>query len=140
MNLYTFALSAHIVTAILGLGQVVGTAVLASSTQPGAPVAPGMLMTLKRLARGTTWALAVMLLSGVLLEYASSGSFHDTWWFRLSFLLLIALGALQGKSRRALRELEAANEGRHLRSVVRMAWTMCAIVAVVAILMEVKPW
>jgi hypothetical protein len=141
VNLYTLTISVHVVTAILGLGQIVGTAVLASSTQPGAPVAPGALMALKRLGRGTTWALLLMLLSGMLLEYASGGSFHDTWWFRLSLLLLVSLGALQGASRRALRKLEPGSDSsRLLRRIVRIALAMCAIVALITTLMEVKPW
>jgi hypothetical protein len=140
MNLFTLALSVHVVTAILGLGQVMGTIVLASSLEPGAPVGPAVLRALRRLARGTSWALALMLLSGVLLEYASGGSFHDTWWFRVSFFLLLALGGLQGRSRSVLNRLDAANDRRHLRGVVGIAFTMCGIVAVVAILMEIKPW
>lgn len=140
MNLYALALSVHAVTAILGLGQVVGTVVLASSTEPGAPVAPSALRALKRLARGTSWALGLMLLSGAAIEYASGGAFHDRWWFRLSFLLLLALGALQGTSRRALRRLEPAKDGRPLRGVLRIAWTNCAIIAAITILMELKPW
>jgi hypothetical protein len=140
MSLFTLALCVHVVTATLGLGQILGTAVLASSTQPGTPVAPVTLIALNRLGRGTSWALALMLLSGVLIEYASGGSFHDTWWFRLSFFLLIALGALQGMIRRRLRKLAQATDGGLLRGVVRIAWAMCAIVAAVAVLMEVKPW
>jgi hypothetical protein len=140
MNLFALAISVHVVTAVLGLGQIVGTAVLASSLPPDAPVAPAALVALRRFGRATSWALALMLLSGVLVEYASGGSFHDAWWFRLSLLLLVALGALQGRIRGVLRKVEAAKDGLLLRGVVRIALAMCAIVAVVAVLMELKPW
>jgi hypothetical protein len=130
----------HVITAILGLGQIVGTAVLASSLPQDAPVAPAALVALRRFGRGTTWSLVLMLLSGVLVEYASGGSFHEAWWFRLSFVLLVALGALQGRIRGLLRKVESAKDGLLLRGVVRIALAMSAIVAVVAVLMEVKPW
>jgi hypothetical protein len=140
MNLFALAISVHVITAILGLGQIVGTAVLASSLPQDAPVAPAALVALRRFGRGTTWSLVLMLLSGVLVEYASGGSFHEAWWFRLSFVLLIALGALQGRIRAVLRKVESAKDGLLLRGVVRIALAMSAIVAVVAVLMEVKPW
>lgn len=139
MNLYPILLSAHVVTAILGLGQIVGTAIVASSTPTNAPVAPGTLTALRRLGRGTGGALAIMLLSGVLLEYTGGGAFHTMLWYRASFLLLIALGALQGWIRRTLRKVEREPDGRALRGVVRLSGVMCAVVAVVAILMETKP-
>jgi uncharacterized membrane protein len=140
MSPYTLAVTVHVVTAILGLGQVAGTAVLASSGLD-APVAPGTLIALRRLGRGTTWALAVMLLSGVLIEYACGGCYHTLWWFRVSVFLLVLLGALQGRIRRALRKIDpATDDGHPLRPIARMAWGMCTVVAVVAILMVVKPW
>jgi hypothetical protein len=81
-----------------------------------------------------------MLLSGVLIEYASGGAYHDTWWFRLSFFGLLVLGAISGRMGRALRKRESAGSERTLKGVVRSGWTMCAITAVIAVLMEVKPW
>ncbi len=139
MNFYPILLSVHVVTAILGLGQIVGTAIVATSTSTNAPVAPGTLTALRRLGRGTGAALGIMLLSGVLLDYTSGGAFHKMLWYRISFLLLVALGALQGGIRRTLRKVEREPDGRALRGVVRLSGAMCAVVAVIAILMEVKP-
>jgi hypothetical protein len=48
-----------------------------------------------------------MLLSGALLEYASGGAYHEQWWFRLSFGCVLLLGAINGRSQRALRKLDA---------------------------------
>jgi hypothetical protein len=137
MTLYPVALSIHVVTAILGLGQVAGIASLASSAQAEAPVAPATWNALGRLARGTNWSLALMLLSGVLIDYSVGGGYHEAWWFRLSIGLWLVLGAISGRTRRALRKRESA---RPLQGVVRGAWSMCAIIAVIAVLMEVKPW
>lgn len=139
MNLYSILLSVHVVTAILGLGQIVGTAIVASSTPTNTPVSPGTLTALRRLGLGTSGALALMLLSGALLEHTGGGAFHAMLWFRLSFLLLVALGVLQGWTRRTLRKVERESHGRALRGVARLSGVMCALVAVVAILMEAKP-
>jgi len=137
MTLYPIALSIHVVTAILGLGQVAGIAILASSAQTEATVPSATWTALGRLTRGTTWSLALMLLSGALIDYSVGGGYHEAWWFRLSFVLLVVLGAINGRTRRALRKRESSPP---LQRIARGAWSMCAIIAVVAVLMEVKPW
>lgn len=139
MTLYWLAISIHVVTAILGLGQVAGIVVLASAMRVEGSASPRMWLALGRLVRGTMWSLAVMLLSGVLVEYQVR-AYHDTLWFRLSFALFLALGAVQGRTRRVLRRREAAGDEPSLRAVVRGGWVMCAITAIIAVLMEVKPW
>jgi hypothetical protein len=139
-SLYPVALSIHVVTAILGLGQVAGIAILASSAPADAPVATATWTALGRLTRGTTWSLALMLLSGALIDYSVGGGYHEAWWFRLSFALLLVLGAINGRTRRALKKRESAGGARPLQGVARGAWSMCAIIAVIAVLMEVKPW
>jgi hypothetical protein len=140
MNLFVLSLCVHAVTAVLGLGQVVGTAVLATAMRRENALAPAMQTALRRLVKGTTLALVLMLLSGALVEYASGGSFHDAWWFRIAFFQTLALGALNGLTRRALRRLDPAAPGEPLRRVARSAWVMCALIAEITILMEVKPW
>ena len=139
MTLYQLTISIHVVTAILGIGQIAGIAVLASSGAAQAPVGVGTWTALQRLARGTTWSIVIMLLSGALLEYASGGTYHEEWWFRLSFVCVLLLGAINGRSQRALRKRESVGGEQTLKGVVRSAWIMCAITAVVAVLMEVKP-
>jgi hypothetical protein len=140
MTTYQLAVSLHVVTAILGLGQVAGIAVVASSMSPQPSTDTGSWTALQRLARGTTWSLLILLLSGVLIEYASGGAFHDAWWFRLSFLGLIALGGIAARMGRALRKRESVGHERALKGVVRSSWIMCTMTAVIAVLMEVKPW
>ena len=50
-----------------------------------------------------------------------------------------ALGAINGLMGRMLRKRETAGSERTLQRVVRGAWVMCAITAVIAVLMELKP-
>src|SRR5260221_1650980 len=106
-----------------------------------APSGSGSSTALQRLAGGTAWSLVIMLLSGVVLEYASGGAFHGTWWFRISFFDLLVLGAINGRMRRSIRKRDSIGEKRTLAGVVRSARVMCAITALVSVLMEVKqPW
>lgn len=139
MTLYWFAISVHVVTAVLGLGQVAGIVVLASAMRASGAAPPAMWTALGRLVRGTMWSLAVMLASGVLIEYLAR-AYHESLWFRVSFALFLALGAAHGATRRALRRREATGDEPSLRAVLRGGWVMCAIVAIVTVLMEVKPW
>lgn len=138
MNPYVIVVCIHVVVAVLGLGQVTGMLVLASGAEE--TVSPATWRVLERLVRGISWSLLVMLLTGVLIEYLGGGGFHHTWWFRLSFLLLLALGAISGATRRALRKRGQTPAGETLRRVRRAAWAMCTLIAVVTVLMESKPW
>jgi hypothetical protein len=86
--------------------------------------------------------LAAMLVTGVLLDLTMSGAFSRTWWFLGSVLLLLATGALHGRARRAVRKGLGEESGNEfvLRRVERMAYGMCALIAVITVLMEVKPF
>ena len=137
MTSYAWAISIHVVTAILGLGQVAGVLVVASSMAEAADSASWV--ALRRLVLGTRWSLIVILLSGVFIEYSFGGPFHRTWWFRLSFLGLVALGALSGFMGRALRQRASAGNERTRATVMRVAASMCVITATIAVLMELKP-
>jgi uncharacterized membrane protein len=139
MTLFAIAISVHVVTAILGLGQVAAIVVLASSMSSGASADAASWTALHRLVLGTRWSLVVILLSGVLLEYASGGAFHERSWFILSFFGLLALGAINGIMGRLLKKRESAGNARTLKGITRGAGIMCALTAVIAILMEVKP-
>lgn len=118
--LYASLLSLHVVAAILGLGAIVGTTVVAERADA---------VLVRRFGRRTQIALAVMLVSGALLEWAGGALFHETRWFRASFALLVLLGALQAWILRAPERPRVVWIGRG----------MCLVVALVAVLMEVKP-
>jgi hypothetical protein len=140
MTLYTLALCFHVVTAVVGLGQVVAIARLAAASRGSAPLPTVALMTLRRLMRGAAAALALILLSGALIEYAGGARFHQTWWFRLSFLQVLVLGALNGMGLTALRRIDEASLAIALRRISITAWVMIALIADTTILMELKPW
>jgi hypothetical protein len=140
MTLYGVLVCIHVVTAILGMGLVAGIAILATTANAQGPSCAGIWLALKRLSRTAGISLGVLILSGALLDFVSSGAYHRAWWFRLSVLLVIAIGAVNGRMFRALRKGESDGDDRTLERVIRSAWIMCGLVAVVAVLMEAKPW
>jgi hypothetical protein len=81
-----------------------------------------------------------MLATGILLGLASGGAVHAAGWFRVSALLLVATGILHAQARRVVRRGVAENGDLTLRRVERIAYGMCALIAVIAALMEVKPF
>lgn len=139
MTLYAFLLSVHVIAAILGLGQVTALALLASSLAARLSVGPETWRLLQLLVRGTTVGLIVMMVTGVLIEWSLSGPYHETWWFRASFLGLLVVAALHARTRAALRTREALGEQTTMRGLARRAWMMSAVIAAIAVLMELKP-
>jgi hypothetical protein len=115
-HLYTPLLVIHVIVAVLGVGSIASVALLAA-----------------------------LLATGILLDFVAHGAFHESWWFRGSALLLVATGALHGFARRAIRPTLAQNgpaQDGHmaLRQVEWIAYGMCALVAAITMLMEVKPF
>ena len=102
----------------------------------------GALPWLGPLLRYSAYSLAAMLATGVLLGITSAGAVHEAWWFRGSALLLVPTGALHARSHRAvLHGLANEDDGDlAIRRVARHAYGMCALIAVIAVLMEVKPF
>ncbi|MFT3928581.1 MAG: hypothetical protein QM778_38990 [Myxococcales bacterium] len=141
MTLYAFLLSIHVIGAILGLGQVVGIAVVASSSRATpSPIGPQTWELLRILVQGTTAGLITMMVTGVLIEWSLGGPYHDFWWFRVSFFELLALGAIHARTRVALRQRDTLEEQATLRGIARRAWVMCLLIAATTVLMETKPF
>jgi hypothetical protein len=140
MSPFAIALTIHVLAAILGLGPVVAMAFMSARRPAAASLADELRALMLRLSTWTSLGLGLLLFSGVLIEAASGGSFHGKWWFRLSFLLLIVLGALNGQTRRRLRRLDTARAADALRTVSVLVWSMLALIAVVTILMINRPW
>ena len=141
-RLYTSVLVLHVLVAVLGVGSIASVAIMAGTARRAGRGAAEALTWLGPLLRYSALSLAAMLVTGVLLGATSAGAVHKAWWFRGSALLLVLTGALHGRARRALR-LGLANEGDGdlaVRRVARLAWSMCALIAVIAVLMEVKPF
>lgn len=140
-NLHTLALVAHVLTAVLGLGSIVSVAVV-SATARRAGGAAGVLPWLGPLLRYGTFSLAAVLATGVLLDLTAGGAFHAAWWFRGSALLLVASVLLHAWARRTVRRgLTKEDESDLvLRRVERIAYGTCALIAVIVVLMLVKPF
>jgi hypothetical protein len=141
-RLYTSVLVVHVLVAVLGLGSTASVAILATMAGRAGRGAVGALTWLGPLLRYSAFSLAAMLATGILLGATSAGAVHEAWWFRGSALLLVLTGVLHGRARRAVR-LGLANEGDGglaVRRVARLAYAMCALIAVIAGLMEVKPF
>ena len=140
MTLHDIALSVHVVTAIVGVGQVAALAGLAAGPLTGSTGSAATWKALRRLAIAGNLSLAVMLITGLLLDYSVGGGYHHFWWFRISFLAFIALGGILGGVRRTVRKNLASPDDHALRGVARAGWLMCAIIAFIAVLMQAKPW
>jgi hypothetical protein len=140
MGAYELTICIHVVTAIVGVGQVTGLVLVAATSRKSLPVAPATWTALKRLARGTSWSLLLMLLTGLILEFLAGGVHGHSWWFRIAVLLFLGCGAVLGMIQRALKKGEAAGDGAVLAAVVTRGWIVVGLVAVIAGLMQLKPW
>lgn len=129
MSTYAVVLAIHVIVAVLGAGGVAAVAIVASTARRS----PGAAASLPALLRWSAASLGVMFLSGAALEWTVGGAYHESGWFRGSVVLLVATGALNALARRALRR------GDPVVRVERLAYGMCALVAAIVVLMEVKP-
>jgi len=111
MSAYGLLLAFHVIVAVLGVGQLTALA----RTGSEAFFLPVRI------------ALALMFITGAALEYVSGGAWHQFIWFRASAGLLIASGVL----------LAFAKRNERLRKT--LAWTCCALIAIITALMELKP-
>lgn len=132
----------HVVVAVLGLGSIMSVALVAAISRKAGPGAVPVSRWLAPLLRFSAISLGAMLVTGMLMDVAAGGAFHERWWFRGSVGLIVLTGVLNGLARRVVRrglgpdaEREAA-----LRGVERLAYAMSALIAAIAALMEVKPF
>jgi uncharacterized membrane protein len=143
MTWYQVGLAVHALVAVLGVGQIVAIAVLASDARAGSDRLPATLAVVARLARIMGISFGFMLLSGIGLMIPTHGAFGAQWWFRISFVLFLVLGFFHGQLMRALRAAGGPASEGSTRAVSRMrsvAWTMCGLVAVIVMLMAAKPF
>ena len=140
--LYTPVLVAHVVVAILGLGSIASVALVAGTARRAGGGSKDVFAWLRPLLRYSAFSLAAMLVTGVLLDFAAGGAFHEAWWFRGSALLLVATGVLHARARRAVRSGLASEDDADvvLRRVEWTAYGMSALIAAITLLMEAKPF
>lgn len=137
-HLYSPLLVLHVLVAVLGVGSIASIALVAATSRRTSQGAAQAVAWLGPLLRYSVVSLAAMLVTGVLMDLAVNGAFRNSWWFRGSALLLVATGALHGLTRRTVRS--GSDSSAVFRRVQRLAYGMCALVAVITVLMELKPF
>ena len=132
----------HVVIAVLGLGSILSVALVAGATRRAGPSAVPASTGLATLLRFSAISLGAMFVTGILIDAAAAGAFHTQWWFRGSAMLLVLTGVLNGRARRVAGRGLGTDAGRDaaLRGIDRLAYGMCALIAAIAALMEVKPF
>jgi hypothetical protein len=136
MTLYLILISIHIVIAVIGMGQSAAVAFLTLGRDASGP--PSLLL---RLLRAGSWSLALMFVSGIALVWESGGVYVNTWWLRISVILFFFLGFLHGQARRILKHAtDDAVPAESRRPLFIISCAMLISIAVLAILMETKPW
>lgn len=142
MNLYTTSIALHVVVAIVGVGLLGAIPITASMARraPGGVEVHAPL--LERLFTYTRASFIVMMLTGILLDFAARGAFHTSYWFRGGFLLLIFVAISHARARAALRAglTKGGDAEKIFARVERWGWIMCGAVALIGFLMEVKPF
>jgi len=136
MSAYALVKLAHVWVAVLGLGSITATAIVARHTRTTRhPACCGS-------RSGRVSVLAAMFVTGAALDVLAGGAFHEAWWFRLAALSLVPTGAMVGQARRFTRRWIAGelDADRARTRVARMAWLASALVAWITLLMELRPF
>lgn len=141
MSLYVATLAIHGIVAVVGIGLLGAIPIAAASARRAGPGAASQTL-LEALFRYTRWSLAIMLVTGALIDFTVKGAFHESGWFRASFVLLFVVGFSHARARAALRQgLTSGDDAQAtLRRVERWGWLMTATVTLIVVLMEVKPF
>jgi hypothetical protein len=132
----------HVLVAVLGLGLIGSVTLVAGAARRIIPTPANLLQWLDPVLKYSGISLAMMLVTGVLLDLAASGSFRGFWWFRGAALLLLLAGTLHGQTLRAVRQfhLGKADIDTILRKVERLGYAMCALIVAITVMMEVRPF
>lgn len=141
MSLYAIAIALHVVVAVLAVGLVGAVPLTARFARQAVGTLTGSDRILGALLRAMQVGFLLMVLTGVLLDVSVAGAFHRTAWFKASLGVLLVVGFSHARARAALRRGFAPGGGRELALVLveRWGWTMCAAVALITLLMQVKP-
>lgn len=134
-HLYTPLLVVHVLAGVLGLGSI--ASIILVPAERGGEQIPASISSLLRYS---ALSLTTMLVTGILLDLAARGAFHEYWWFRGSAILLVATGVLHRWARRTVRRAGSNGGGMVFGRVKRIAYGMCALIAAITMLMEVKPF
>jgi uncharacterized membrane protein len=141
-RLFLPTLVLHVLVGVLGLGSIASVVIIAAAARKSRNKTKEIFSWLSPLLRFSAVGLAVMLVTGILLDFAAQGGFRHFWWFKGSALLLLVTGALHGQGRRAVRSglADEANRDAALRRIERISYAMCLLVLAITILMVAKPF
>jgi hypothetical protein len=139
--LYMVAIAVHVVVAVLGIGLVGAVPLTARIVRRASGTLAGGTSVLGAILRALQVAFGAMVLTGVLLDVSAAGAFHRTTWFKASIVVLLVIGFSHARARAALRRglAPGGSQATALDEVERWGWAMCAAVAVITLLMQVKP-
>jgi len=143
MTWYQAGLAVHALVAVLGIGQVLAIAILASGLKAGSQELPTTAATISGLSRITSISLGLMLLSGIGLMIPTNGAYAAQWWFRISFVLFFVLGFFNGQVGRALRTVGGSPSDAVAAAISRLrsaSRVMVVLVAIIVMLMAAKPF
>jgi len=142
MTFAAFALSVHVLVAVLGVG-LIGALPLAARSARHAGLAFGSLgVWVPSLLLAVRVSLFLAFSSGALLDFVAEGAYHEAIWFRLAGLLLVATAIFLARARAALTlglsgGLPAPVA---LQRIERWGFTSVIAVACIVVLMEWKPF
>ncbi|MGA3123553.1 MAG: hypothetical protein ABSF69_22515 [Polyangiaceae bacterium] len=139
--LYVVSMGFHVLTAVLAVGLVGAIPLTARMARHSARDLAGVERILGALLLATRVGLTVMVLTGGLLDLSAAGAFHRTGWFQASIVVFVFLGVTVVRTNVALRRGFAPGGARDkaLGQVERGGWAMCASVALIVLLMQMKP-
>src|SRR5689334_5399539 len=124
--MYTLAIVVHVVVAVLGAGQAGALALAVSSARRAGAPPSQVAAWAGSLLRTIRWSLALLVVTGLWLDYLAAGGWHHKWWLRISFLLIALAFFFQRRAMGAL-AATARGEGDAVEALGRMgraAWWM----------------
>jgi uncharacterized membrane protein len=137
MNTYAIVAALHVIAAVGGLGQISAVGVM--TRRPEWASVPLM----RHLFKSIGGTLIVMLLTGLALLWLSDWVYEHTWWFRISFILFLALGAFHGIAQATLKKIPEStslSSAAQLPKLRTMTLLMNIALIVMVYLMEAKPF
>jgi hypothetical protein len=138
MSTFTFVHLMHVISAVFAGGLVAAVAIMAARSPTESSLTSRFLL---RLTRGASLGLGATFLTGIALDFSVGGALHAHWWFRLAGISMIAAGSLVATVRRRLSRVASGAVGQTaLRAVPWLAYTACAVVAWITVLMELQPF
>jgi len=142
MNWVIFALSLHVLIAVLGIGMIGALPIAARSARLASLLPDALAVSVRPLLRAARISLFLAFASGAAVDFAFDGAFHRAAWFRLAGLLVVATALCLGRASVALTRALSGGLGAQvaLRRIEFWGFTSALVVACIVVLMEWKPF